>query len=69
MPALRDALRHPEPTVRGHAAWALGRIGDAAACDALVDARGREADPEALEEIERALAEVSPEGTSREATG
>ena len=69
VPALRDALGHSEPTVRGHAAWALGRIGGAAACGALVDARGREADPEALEEIERALAEVSPEGTSREATG
>jgi epoxyqueuosine reductase len=67
--ALRNALGHNEPTVRGHAAWALGRIGGAAACGALVDARGREADPDALEEIERALAEVSPAGTSREATG
>ncbi len=44
VPALGEALGHADPTVRGHAAWALGRIGGAAACAALLAARGREAD-------------------------
>ena len=44
VPALRGALGHAEPTVRGHAAWALGRIGGAAARGALLAARAREAD-------------------------
>ena len=35
---------HAEPTVRGHAAWALGRIGGAAARAALLAARARETD-------------------------
>jgi epoxyqueuosine reductase len=65
VPALREALGHAEPTVRGHAAWALGRIGGAAACGALLGARAREADPGVLGEIERALREVSPAGTSK----
>ena len=39
VPALAIALNDEEPLVRGHAAWALGRIGTAAARQAL---RGRE---------------------------
>src|SRR5436309_846395 len=35
-----EALRHPEPVVRRQAALAAGRIGDAAAVDALVEALG-----------------------------
>ena len=65
VPALRGALGHAEPTVRGHAAWALGRIGGGAAHGALLAARAREADAGVLEEIERALAEVSLTGTSK----
>ena len=62
VPALAEALEHADPTVRGHAAWALGRIGGTGARAALLAARGREADAGALEEIERALAEVPPAG-------
>jgi epoxyqueuosine reductase len=40
IPALAIALHDEEPLVRGHAAWALGRIGTEAAREAL---RGREA--------------------------
>jgi epoxyqueuosine reductase len=40
VPALAVALNDEEPLVRGHAAWALGRIGTEAARQAL---RGREA--------------------------
>jgi epoxyqueuosine reductase len=53
--ALSEALGRPEPTVRGHAAWALGRIGGPPARAALLAARAREAETAVLEEIERAL--------------
>lgn len=55
IPALVEALRsHDEPLVRGHAAWALGRLGSLAARDALAGRRGHDiADVDA--EIEAAL--------------
>lgn len=46
MPVLVDALDGPEPLVRGHAAWALGRI--ASGAGAVPELRGRIR--EALEE-------------------
>jgi epoxyqueuosine reductase len=49
--ALSDALDHPEPLVRGHAAWALGRLGKGA------DAR---------EPLERRLADESIEEVAEE---
>jgi epoxyqueuosine reductase len=62
VPVLSEVLGHADPTVRGHAAWALGRIGGTGARAALLAARAREADAEALEEIERALAEAASAG-------
>lgn len=50
--ALRD-LR--DPVLRGHAAWALGRIGGPEASDALRGAHTCEDDPRVLEEIVVAL--------------
>src|SRR5262245_44691746 len=44
LPPLAEALGHADPTVRGHAAWALGRIGGEGAHAALLDARDGEAD-------------------------
>jgi epoxyqueuosine reductase len=35
VPSLAGALVDPEPLVRAHAAWALGRIGSAEALGAL----------------------------------
>jgi len=65
--ALRQALlADPSALVRGHAAWALGRIGGAAASEALAEAAGREGDPDTQREIEYARsfqcarAEASP---------
>ena len=55
VPALAGALSDQEPLVRGHAAWALGRIGTAEARVALAEALRHESDPEAKAEIERAL--------------
>ena len=60
VPALVDALRDGAPLVRGHAAWALGRLGGREAIRALEGALAQEPDTEVLEEIEAALKEVEP---------
>ncbi len=52
-------LEDPEPLVRGHAAWALGRIGTRNAGEALRQARRRESDPTVLEEIQAALGSLT----------
>jgi epoxyqueuosine reductase len=57
VPALTEALRDSEALVRGHAAWALGRIGGAEARAALHAAAGTEEDLEVLDEIGAALDE------------
>src|SRR5262245_23547517 len=69
IPPLAKALEHTDPVVRGHAAWALGRIGGMAARTALRAAQAREADPGALAEIERALTETPPANTARQKAG
>lgn len=57
---LAEALGHPSPVVRQHAAWALGRIGGAASQRALQSAIGSEADPEVRAEIAAALGGATP---------
>jgi epoxyqueuosine reductase len=57
VPALSQALFDPEPLVRQHAAWALGRINSADAREALIRARSREQDPQVLHEICETLGE------------
>ena len=60
VPALTAALDDAEPLIRGHAAWALGRLGGAAARAALEGALSREVDAEARDECELALQECGP---------
>jgi epoxyqueuosine reductase len=55
VPALAKALEDPSPVVRRHAAWALGRIGGAAAQDALLGVLEGEEDPDVRQEVEAAL--------------
>lgn len=55
IPDLSAALHDPEPLVRGHAAWALGRIGGSAARQALLAAQALEPDPGVRAEIQAAL--------------
>jgi len=55
VPALTGALDDPEPLVRGHAAWALGRLGGTAARAALTKALSREADAWVRDECGLAL--------------
>ncbi|HEX7186489.1 MAG TPA: tRNA epoxyqueuosine(34) reductase QueG [Thermoanaerobaculia bacterium] len=52
---LAEVLSEGAPLVRGHAAWALGRIGGPEARQALENAWGREEDAAVQEEIRSAL--------------
>lgn len=56
VPLLARALEDPSPLVRGHAAWALGRLRTPSALRALEGARAREPDPWVREELDLALA-------------
>jgi epoxyqueuosine reductase len=62
VPTLEAALQDAEPLIRGHAAWALGRIGGRRAHDVLQHALSSERDPDVREEMIAALAEVTGEG-------
>jgi len=53
--SLRQALEDSDPIVRGHAAWALGRIGGPEARTALRERLGAELDTEVRDEIASAL--------------
>ncbi len=55
LPALRKALADEQPLIRGHAAWALGRVTEVAARVALDAALPREPDPWVRREISAAL--------------
>ncbi len=59
VPALIGALHDDEPLIRGHAAWALGRIGGEEAERALQEALVSEEDGETLKELRCALNEFS----------
>jgi epoxyqueuosine reductase len=62
LPALEAALHDAEPLIRGHAAWALGRIGGSRARHMLRDALRTECDPDVQEEMTAALSEVDGKG-------
>ena len=55
VPTLVSALSDAAPLVRGHAAWALGRVGSPSAFAALSARLEEELDPFVLEEIGLAL--------------
>ncbi|HEY44611.1 MAG TPA: tRNA epoxyqueuosine(34) reductase QueG [Anaerolineae bacterium] len=56
IPQLTGLLLHdPEPLVRGHAAWALGQIGDEGALTVLRNVKESVTEPSVLTEIESAL--------------
>src|SRR6266516_4708316 len=60
VPALAAALADDQPLIRGHAAWALGRLGGAAARNALALALRREADSWVRDECAQALQACGP---------
>ena len=55
VPSLIEALRHDEPLVRGHAAWALGKIGGPEAKDTLKKVLATEEDADVRGEVALAL--------------
>ncbi len=57
--ALAAALRHPSPVIRGHSAWAVGRIGGGRARDMLIKSLTHEKDRYVRGEIEAALEELA----------
>ncbi|UCF20519.1 MAG: tRNA epoxyqueuosine(34) reductase QueG [Gemmatimonadota bacterium] len=59
LPALIRGLHDEEPLVRGHCAWALGKIPSPAAGSSLQERRTLETDAWVNEEIELALAELA----------
>lgn len=59
VPALARALNGAEPLVRGHAAWALGRVGGAQARQVLLDASLAEKQELVIEEIAAALDDLT----------
>jgi epoxyqueuosine reductase len=64
VPALEGALEDDShPLVRGHVAWALGRIGSPRALSALRRRRTSEPDPSVREEIEAAIDTLETFGT------
>jgi epoxyqueuosine reductase len=69
VPALATTLREdPDPLVRAHAAWALGRIGTGEATAALRAAAARETALAVLEEIHAAMAASSQDSSRGFAT-
>jgi epoxyqueuosine reductase len=56
VPALVQALNDDEPLIRGHVAWALGRVGTREAVAALEVRSEIEDDASAKEEIDLAIA-------------
>lgn len=56
IPSLVQCLNDAEPLVRGAAAWALGKLGDETASDALQNASNKESVTEVQAEIASALA-------------
>ena len=61
VPALGRALADPEPLVRGHAAWALGRVGGQPGRKALEAALESEDDAYVRDELRWQLGEARPE--------
>ncbi len=64
VPPLLKALEDPEPLIRGHAAWALGRLGGSLARGGLEKALGRESVPQVREEILGALGQDEAESSA-----
>jgi epoxyqueuosine reductase len=62
VPALIATLEmDPDPLVRGHVAWALGRIRTEGAQRALYAARAREVDSTVLEEVQASIDALPPD--------
>lgn len=68
LPALQAVLRDPDPLIRSHAAWALGRIGGSSARETLEAVLDTEPDVDVRQEIIRALTEITASDSELTAT-
>ena len=59
IPALTYALKSDSPIVRGHSAWALGKIGGQRSELALIGQLSIETDPEVIEELQSAVSHIT----------
>jgi epoxyqueuosine reductase len=59
VPPLRSGLSDPDPLVRSHSAWALGRVASPSAIAVLGDALSAESDHAVIDEIRKALVAAS----------
>ena len=66
VPALIKVLLEGEILLKGHAAWALGRIGGCTAKQAMLETLNAERDPWVREEIEAALQDIETTRTVHE---
>ncbi|NLJ40781.1 MAG: epoxyqueuosine reductase [Clostridiales bacterium] len=55
IPSLIQLLSHPHPPIRGHSAWAIGKIAPGDYTDILTEALDRERDNRVKEEINNAI--------------
>jgi HEAT repeat protein len=63
--SLRSGLFDPDPLIRSHSAWSLGRVGSTSAVAALRQALSAETDQDVIDEIGAALAAASSASDER----
>lgn len=59
IPLLVETLKHSYPPIRGHSAWALGKIGGQSGRDALIEALKTETDARVIQEIQNAIQNIN----------
>ncbi len=59
VPYLVKTLKHSHPPIRGHSAWALGKIGGQSGRDALIEALKTETDARVIQEIQNAIQNIN----------
>jgi len=63
VPDLLDLMKHDtRPVIRGTAAWAVGKIGDLSAMEALIKLKETEQDEDVRSEIDKGMAMLKGEG-------
>ncbi|NLW00403.1 MAG: 4Fe-4S binding protein [Clostridiales bacterium] len=59
IPLLAKTLKHSYPPIRGHSAWALGKIGSEHSREALSEALKNETDTQVIQEIQSAIQRIN----------
>ena len=59
VPVLKNVLNDREPLIRGAAAWALGKLGDAEVQTFLKEQLAVEPEPHVRQELQQAIADMN----------